>query len=215
LFKILTNNIKRDGLSQKTISRYCPFNRVYRLGIQSVMLVFSTPLVNYCPSNLFLWLAPKVSRNLSRKWGIGIPQYLYIYGRRIVSRNFLYFLAAQAQTATHVKYNGPLQFSSLLKGHGNETDSSILTSAKPPARKKKKIRFSFVGTPYCRLRGVDFRMLISPRIRSKNCKVLNGCVLCRSSLYEKSVSLSCHCLFKCVCLVIRGGRRQLSFSSLL
>ncbi len=24
-FKILTNNIIRDGLSQKTISRYCPF----------------------------------------------------------------------------------------------------------------------------------------------------------------------------------------------
>ncbi len=28
------------------------FNRVYRLDIQSVMLVFSTDFVNYCPSNL-------------------------------------------------------------------------------------------------------------------------------------------------------------------
>jgi hypothetical protein len=28
------------------------FNRVYRLEIQSVMLVFSAPLVNYRPSNL-------------------------------------------------------------------------------------------------------------------------------------------------------------------
>ncbi len=26
------------------------FNRVYRLDVQSVMLVFSTPLVNCCPS---------------------------------------------------------------------------------------------------------------------------------------------------------------------
>jgi hypothetical protein len=28
------------------------FNRVYRLEIQSAMLVFSTGCVNYCPSNL-------------------------------------------------------------------------------------------------------------------------------------------------------------------
>jgi hypothetical protein len=28
------------------------FNRVYRLEIQSVMLVFSTPFVKYCPSRL-------------------------------------------------------------------------------------------------------------------------------------------------------------------
>jgi hypothetical protein len=28
------------------------FNRVYRLEIQSVMLVFSTQLLHYCPSNL-------------------------------------------------------------------------------------------------------------------------------------------------------------------
>jgi hypothetical protein len=30
------------------------FNRVYRLDIQSVMLVFSTPLVNCCPSTFSL-----------------------------------------------------------------------------------------------------------------------------------------------------------------
>ncbi len=29
------------------------FNRVYRLEIQSVLLVFLTGIVNYCPSNLF------------------------------------------------------------------------------------------------------------------------------------------------------------------
>ncbi len=33
------------------------FNRVYRLEILSVMLVFSTSFVNYCPSNLLSgWL---------------------------------------------------------------------------------------------------------------------------------------------------------------
>ncbi len=33
---------------------YCSFERVavYRLEIQSIMLVFSTGFVNYCPSNL-------------------------------------------------------------------------------------------------------------------------------------------------------------------
>ncbi len=30
------------------------FNRVYKLEIQSVMLVFSTPLVNCCPSTFSL-----------------------------------------------------------------------------------------------------------------------------------------------------------------
>jgi hypothetical protein len=34
-------------------------NRIYRLGIQPVMLVFSTGFVNYCPSNL-LWVTDKL-----------------------------------------------------------------------------------------------------------------------------------------------------------
>ncbi len=34
------------------------FNRVYRLEIQSIMLVFTTPLVNYCRSNLNLTGSP-------------------------------------------------------------------------------------------------------------------------------------------------------------
>ncbi len=34
------------------VSSLLLFNRVYRLGIQSVMFVFSTSFVNYCPSNL-------------------------------------------------------------------------------------------------------------------------------------------------------------------
>jgi hypothetical protein len=127
----------------------------------------------------------KESRNLLRKWGIGIPQYmyLYIYGRRIVSRNFLYFLlVAQAQTATHVNYNGPLQFSSLLKGHDNETDSSVLTYAKSPVRKKRKNEIF-----------VDFRMRISPRVRSKKCEVFYSCIRnpCWTNLYEKSVPVPC------------------------
>jgi hypothetical protein len=34
------------------------FNRVYRLEIQSVMLVFSTDFVNYCPSTFSLVSSP-------------------------------------------------------------------------------------------------------------------------------------------------------------
>jgi hypothetical protein len=34
------------------IQHFLVFNRVYRLELQSVMLVFSTAFVNYCPSNL-------------------------------------------------------------------------------------------------------------------------------------------------------------------
>jgi hypothetical protein len=44
-----------DQITIKTPNPKCRFywfNRVYRLEIQSVMLVFSTPLVNLCPSNL-------------------------------------------------------------------------------------------------------------------------------------------------------------------
>jgi hypothetical protein len=35
------------------------FIRVYRLEIQSVILVFSTPLVNHCPSNLLTSSPPR------------------------------------------------------------------------------------------------------------------------------------------------------------
>jgi hypothetical protein len=45
-----------DQITIKTPNPKCRLywclNRVYRLEIQSVMLVFSTPLVNYRPSNL-------------------------------------------------------------------------------------------------------------------------------------------------------------------
>jgi hypothetical protein len=34
------------------MSSLLAFSRVYRLEIQSVMMVFSTAFVNYCPSNL-------------------------------------------------------------------------------------------------------------------------------------------------------------------
>ena len=37
------------------------FNRVYRLEIQSVMLVFSTGFVNNCPSNLLQVSSPPLS----------------------------------------------------------------------------------------------------------------------------------------------------------
>jgi hypothetical protein len=38
------------------------FKRVYRLEIQSAMLVFSTPLVNYCRSTLLTGLSPPLPR---------------------------------------------------------------------------------------------------------------------------------------------------------
>ncbi len=44
------NNYNKDTKPQ--MLSLLVFNRVYRLEIQSVMLVFSTPLVKYCPSNL-------------------------------------------------------------------------------------------------------------------------------------------------------------------
>jgi hypothetical protein len=50
------------------------FNRVYRLEIQSVMLVFSTPLVNCCPSTFSLTypttlpLLPKVNVYTGSVW---------------------------------------------------------------------------------------------------------------------------------------------------
>jgi hypothetical protein len=43
-------NVYKDTKPQ--MSSVLVFNRVCRLEIQSVMLVFSTGFVNYCPSNL-------------------------------------------------------------------------------------------------------------------------------------------------------------------
>ncbi len=39
--------------TKPSMSSLLVFNRIYRLEIQSVTLVFSTCCVNYCPSNLF------------------------------------------------------------------------------------------------------------------------------------------------------------------
>jgi hypothetical protein len=52
------------------------FNRVYRLETQSVMLVFSTPLVNCCPSTFSLTSAsppplPKVNVQYNSVWLCG------------------------------------------------------------------------------------------------------------------------------------------------
>ncbi len=55
LFILLWNNY--NDIKPKR-SSLLAFNRVYRLEIQSIMLVFSTPLVNHCPSNLLTGSAP-------------------------------------------------------------------------------------------------------------------------------------------------------------
>ncbi len=41
-------------------------NRVYSLEIQSVMLIFSTPLVNCCPSTFSLTSPPSLSKHTVR-----------------------------------------------------------------------------------------------------------------------------------------------------
>ncbi len=43
------------------VSSLLKFNRVYRLEIQSVMLVFSTGFVDYCPSNFLSGYLPPPS----------------------------------------------------------------------------------------------------------------------------------------------------------
>jgi hypothetical protein len=54
------------------------FDRVYRLEIQSVMLVFSTPLVYCCPSTFYLTFPPPPSQSKRTVytdsvwlWGVG------------------------------------------------------------------------------------------------------------------------------------------------
>jgi hypothetical protein len=53
------------------MSPFLVFNRVCRLEIQSVMLVFSNPLVKYCPSKLIVHIA---------SYGLGYTLYVHIAG---------------------------------------------------------------------------------------------------------------------------------------
>jgi hypothetical protein len=52
------------------------FNRVYRLEIQSVMLVFLTPLVKNCPSNLLTGSPPPLPPSLCEE----VQVYVFVTG---------------------------------------------------------------------------------------------------------------------------------------
>jgi hypothetical protein len=60
------------------------FIRVYRLEIQSVMLVFSTPLLNYCPSLTFSLVDIPPPLPYVNKYRAGI--FKRVWGPRIDSK---------------------------------------------------------------------------------------------------------------------------------
>jgi hypothetical protein len=97
------------------------FNRVYRLEIQSVMLVFSTPLVNCCPSSFSLTFPttppiPKVNVqyiqtvcSCGRGWGGGVelccrPYILQEFNTLFLTRFRTYKIATPPQTKMTSKY---------------------------------------------------------------------------------------------------------------
>ncbi len=91
------------------------FNRVYRLEIQSVMLVFSTPFVNCCPSTFSLTFPtpPPGKRTVYhadsvRLWGLWVlssvvDHILQEFNTLFLTRFRTYKTATPSQTKTPVK----------------------------------------------------------------------------------------------------------------
>ncbi len=94
------------------------FNRVYRLEIQSVMLVFSTGFVNHCPSNLLSGLPPPLLSSLyaahwlATRWSDAAAQWSKAelksrYGARNRSRNRVWNWVAKLHRLAG-RYDNPM-----------------------------------------------------------------------------------------------------------
>jgi hypothetical protein len=105
------------------MSSLLEFNRVYRLEIQSLMLVFSTPLMKCCPSTFFLTSPPlPPSQSIRTAVGGGVggvkDHILQEFNTLFLTRFRTYQSATPPQTKTPVKttFRGWCLYSSFVHG---------------------------------------------------------------------------------------------------